>query len=200
MTRKKTVKRICQSCQTDFMAEQREVNRGAAKYCSISCGMKFRNSLNPGNPIEIFYKNISRDHHSDGCWIYKRLENTGYGSITIKRKSVRAHRFSYILYFGQIPDGMLVCHKCDRPSCVAPDHLFLGSSKDNRQDMIKKGRGNFPRGNKQPSSVLNDEKVHEIKLKLLNGERTIDIAKEYLVKRNVVTDIKRNKNWKHVML
>lgn len=66
----------------------------------------------------------------------------GYGQFNTSIKLVRAHRFSYELHFGKIPQGMFVCHKCDIPNCVNPEHLFLGTPKDNTQDCIRKGRFN----------------------------------------------------------
>ena len=182
------------------MALQKEVNRGAAKYCSHSCVVRFNNSSRPGNPIEVFHRNISNEDHPNGCWIYQRIENTGYGSITIKDKAIAAHRFSFSLYNGEIPKGLYICHRCDVKSCVAPNHLFLGTAKDNRQDMLQKKRGNAPRGTKQPHAQLNEQKVSEIKLKLKNGERQVDIAKEYSVNRSVIVDIKRGKNWHYVKI
>lgn len=196
--RRKTAHRICEFCKKDFLAEQKEVNRGNAKYCSYSCVVRFNNSLKPSNPIAVFHKNITKNEN--GCWIYKRIEKNGYGSITVKRKSISAHRFSYELHYGIIPVGLYVCHKCDIKNCVNPDHLFIGTAKDNKQDHIKKGLAVFPRGTKQPHAQLNEEKVSKIKLKLKNGERQVDIAKEYGVKRNVIYDIKRGKNWHYVKM
>src|SRR5690349_13982377 len=64
----------------------------------------------------------------------------GYGQITIRGRTVRAHRLAWEKANGPIPEGMMVCHKCDNPPCINPEHLFLGTSKDNAQDSIIKGR------------------------------------------------------------
>jgi hypothetical protein len=74
-------------------------------------------------------------HNYTGC-----IGTTGYGKINILRVTVAAHRLSYSIYKGPIPDHLLVCHKCDNPKCINPDHLFLGSYLENNLDKIKKGR------------------------------------------------------------
>lgn len=76
-----------------------------------------------------------------GCWIWmSSLSDRGYGQLTIKNKTIYAHRFSWELHNGPIPEGLLVCHHCDTPLCVNPDHLFVGTQKDNILDAMRKGR------------------------------------------------------------
>jgi hypothetical protein len=77
-----------------------------------------------------------------GCWLWTaHLNSQGYGSFLLKNKTREySHRFSWLLHKGNVPVGYDVCHKCDTRSCVNPDHLFLGTRKDNMQDCIRKGR------------------------------------------------------------
>jgi hypothetical protein len=96
-------------------------------------------------PIEErFWAMVVKSPLPDGCWEFQGMPNDkGYGQISTTRKEgpVLAHRFSYKLHFGDLPDDRCVCHQCDNPPCVRPDHLFLGSRDDNMDDMQSKGRG-----------------------------------------------------------
>jgi hypothetical protein len=87
----------------------------------------------------------SKVKKTDNCWEWQACKNEhGYGILNIGKRGlgkIRAHRLSFIIHKGEIPESLLVCHRCDNPTCVNPEHLFLGTQKDNTQDMIKKGRG-----------------------------------------------------------
>jgi hypothetical protein len=77
---------------------------------------------------------------TDSCWLWKGALSQGYGIFKIDKKTISAHRFSYQIHKGEIPEGVFVCHSCDIRNCVNPNHLFLGSPKDNWQDGFDKGR------------------------------------------------------------
>lgn len=85
-----------------------------------------------------FFKKLQK---TETCWLWNGWRCQGYGRIKVNAKPHLAHRISYILFKGHIPDGMAVCHSCDIKHCVNPDHLFLGTNQENTKDKIIKGRG-----------------------------------------------------------
>lgn len=89
---------------------------------------------------------LQKVNKTDTCWLWTAgKDKDGYGKIKFNQVNLRAHRVSWALYRGSIPEGHFVCHKCDTPSCVKPSHLFTGTSTDNNRDRDSKGR-NFQSG------------------------------------------------------
>jgi hypothetical protein len=129
-----------------------------------------------------------------GCQIWKySLNKQGYGKIQINSKTHRAHRLAYETYIGEIPEGFSVCHTCDVRSCINPDHLFIGTTKDNAMDMVNKDRQ--AKGKKVASSKLSEEDI----IKIRSDERSQrKIAVDYNVSQLTISNVKTNKWWKHV--
>lgn len=150
------------------------------------------------NPEERFWKYVNK-RGNDECWEWTGTKNKdGYGRFGVLDKVVRAHRFSYELHKGKIPEGLVVCHKCDNPSCVNPEHLFVGTRNDNMKDMAQKQRSNGAMGGeKNRFSKLTWAKVDKIRnLYSSWGFNVKRIAKKYSVTTTAIYDIINKKTWK----
>ena len=138
-----------------------------------------------------------------GCWLWQgAIKNTSgrslaYGWITYCNKQMNAHRAAWLVNFGDIPDGMFVCHKCDVPRCVNPQHLFLGSPSENMRDMWKKKRHCSPTqgivGSR--SSKLKLHEVAQIRQLLAAGQKQKAIADKFGVTQSAISLINIGKNW-----
>lgn len=141
----------------------------------------------------IFESNYEK---TDGCWEWKGVIGTrGYGKIGTNKT---AHRESYKYAFGNIPDGMQVCHICDNRKCVNPSHLFLGSIGDNMKDKTSKNRQ--AKGSKIGSSILTEEIVLEIRKMRLSGKEYEEIANHFCLQWDLVRKICKSNLWTHVPL
>ncbi len=128
------------------------------------------------------------------CWIWLAGSQKGYGIFAFNtnpgRKRRRSHRVAYELLYGMIPDGMVVCHKCDNPGCVNPAHLFIGTQKENCLDAQKKNRA---------SKKLTPQTVREIRELRLKGLKYKEIALRYGVNRRLISMVCKNELWTHIV-
>lgn len=134
-----------------------------------------------------------------GCWLWTAsVAGKGYGQIKIprQRRQVYAHRLSWLIHKGHLPDRMHVCHTCDNPRCVNPDHLFIGTSADNLQDMKEKGRHLY--GERNGHVKLTDQDVREIRALLSAGATQQRVAGMYGVSQSAVWKIAHRERWAHI--
>jgi len=141
---------------------------------------------------------IEKIKQSAGCWTWIGAIGThGYGRFGFKGKTVQAHRFSYEMFFNKIYFNDLdVCHKCDNRSCVNPNHLFLGTRKDNMQDCNTKGRTTS--GEKSSLSKLRSVDVLKIRGLWETGESRANIAKIFSVTESNIYSITKRKSWRNI--
>jgi hypothetical protein len=165
----------------------------------------------PEDPEARFWRFVSK---SDGCWLWTGTVVARYGQFRTGgqgSKKVRAHRYSYVLAKGHIPDGVLICHTCDVPLCVNPDHLYEGDSASNMADRSTRGRTasgdrsgarqhpqSVARGSRQGSARLDERKVLEILLRREAGESEMALATSFGVDRKTINGIVNRKFWRHV--
>jgi len=149
---------------------------------------------------ERFWEKVSVPDDTSQCWEWQANIVYGYGMFVENRKSILAHRWSYIFHNGEIPEGLYVLHKCDNRKCVNPQHLFLGTYKDNAVDRQRKGRGVIPdnRGENHGMSRLTESAVREIRELHKAGVPAADIGSRFGIDRRTVGKVANRKSWKHV--
>ena len=131
----------------------------------------------------------------NGCWEWVGYFGAGgYGAMSRGGKNCSAHRISYEAYKGPIPKGMVVRHSCDNPACINPDHLSIGTQKDNMADRDARGRRDV-KGEQIGTAKLTETEVLEIKA---SSESLVTLAARYGVDRSNIWQIRSGKSWKHL--
>jgi HNH endonuclease len=130
------------------------------------------------------------------CWNWAGAKIRGYGYFRVGPKQKKAHRVAYELFKGPIPEGLFVCHHCDNPSCVNPEHLYAGTAKDNRRDTIVRNRANPQRGEGRYNARLTEDAVRDIRSKQMLQR---EYAAKYGVGQTMISAIQRGVRWKGIV-
>lgn len=174
-----SISKKCRSCGKQF-----ELDHNCHLYCSHAC--RFESKYEKRGPTE--------------CWPYQACRHAfGHGQFWNGTRVVYAHRFAWELINGPVPKGIYVCHRCDNPSCVNPEHLFLGTCADNLSDMRRKGRGSKPprrAGEQHSMAVLTEDRVRTIRQSSLSSRQLADM---FGVEYQTIWRVRKRQTWKHVV-
>lgn len=170
-------------CATHYAASIRAINKNVLSTAAAT-----------GN----FWKRVRK---TPRCWNWiGNVGTDGYGGLSVAANPTKAHRYSWVIHHGPIPNGLQVLHKCDNRVCVNPDHLFLGTTQDNMLDRDRKNRQ--VQGERHPSAKLTAQQVIEIRRRFKNGCKkngTRPLAREFGLSKSTMTAVVRGQTWKGVL-
>lgn len=197
------IEKVCVVCGkkfSTFVAWDKKV-RGGKRCCSRECSsIEARIDY---NDWEKFWAKL--EIKDNGCWEWPgpyqtRHPDYPYGKVHLSwrtQESVAAHRLAWEIVHGPIPDGLIVRHSCDNPKCCNPQHLLIGTCKDNSQDMVTRNRQ--MKGNRHFRAKLREEYIADIRERLLAGESQQSIADDYGVCQVTISSVSLGETWRHVV-
>lgn len=187
---RKLIPTICMQCKQEYLARHDLLEKGLRKFCGRPC---YNESIKL-DPMIRFWKKVDK---TTSCWNWVGFINKkGYGSIWYNGENMRVHRFSYFIHFGEIPKDLNVCHSCDNPKCVNPKHLFIGTTQDNVDDKIKKGRG--ANGIKSVGNAkLSVQDVINIR-EMCKTSAQYKVAQNFNITGSTISEIVNRKTWGYI--
>ena len=188
-----SIVRACEICGSSFHPRRSARPTVGGRFCSSGCA-----NTRPRQTIVTAFWQRFRVDATSGCWEWVGTRGAhGYGLVALDGRRFLAHRVSYRLHFGDLPSGAHVCHRCDNPACVNPDHLFLGDMRSNHADKVSKGRQ--ARGDGHGNAVLSTADVVAMRDRFAAHEASQRVlAHEYGVSPSHVSNIVNREAWKHV--
>lgn len=164
------------------------------------CGKDTPKPLCEQKTIARFWSKVRK---TDKCWIWvgqMQPPSFKYGRFMLKKRPLFAHRVSWEINNGPIPEGLYVLHSCDNPPCVNPSHLSVGTKKENSRQMVERGRGRHQiyRGEDHPNSKLSEENISDIRRLASDGMAKKEIGMRFGVSDTMVGYIVRRKSWGHI--
>lgn len=185
--------KFCETCDSKFMRlkNRSEKQWNAHNFCSVECRLKTKARYS--DKAKRFHDNYIPEPNS-GCWLWTgSINNEGYGQISINMHHMRSNRLAYEVCVGPIPDDMIICHRCDNPSCVNPEHLYAGTHQDNANDKAQRGRG--IQGETHHQSKLKESDVKFIRS---SKEHSRALAAKFCVSPVTIRAIRSRKTWSHL--
>lgn len=189
---------FCDNCGKKIYRKNFELNRYKTYFCSKECRGNHKRELSPRNSSKLQRKQIEYFIDENGCHIctshYK--DKDGYPKIVVNYKLLSISRYIYQQKFGEIPEGIVIRHKCDNTNCINIEHLEEGTVAENNGDTLKRNRANFSKGENHYLSKLNEKIVKEIRKSNLNNTA---LAKQYNVDRKAIEAVRKFRTWKHII-
>lgn len=201
------VHRLCEWCKREFPPGAPRISH--RRFCDRACYFAEKRKRQAQTLAARFWANANaRSDDESACWAWRLSTNSqGYGRFSIGGRHSLAHRIAWRLIRGDIPAGAFVCHHCDNPLCVRPDHLFLGNHADNMRDMKLKGRQglhmsitkpeSIRRGSRHPFAKLNETAARHIREARERGVPLAALSKQFGVAQSVISRVAHKAIWRH---